>query len=500
MIREHTEIAILGAGFAGSLMALILNQTGRDVVLIEKNCHPRFAIGESSTPLANLSLEKLCRTYNLPDILPLCKYGSWQATHPELACGLKRGFSYFGHHPNKRFEPNLNHYNELLVAASPYDSVGDTHWFREHFDLFLIKEVQKSSISYLDRTDIFFTNHDDGWFLRGNREGEDIDIQADFVIDASGSSAGIAGALDLDCSPQSLRTRSWSVYSHFTDVELWENVLSAAGGSLTGHPFPCDDAALHHIFADGWIWVLRFNNGLTSAGIVFNGERASNMAALDAETIWKKTMGHFPSIADQFSKARLAHPFIRTARLQRRARQAAGEDWALLPHSAYFIDPFFSAGNAHSLLGLERLAGIFSEHWHKPSFISQLQVYNRKLQREIDFLDQLIHGSYCAFNSFELLTAFTMYYFVGAIYSETQCRQGASSEEDEFLFSHHEPFRTAVVNAYTTVLDLTKKLSISEETITAFTDRVAVDIAPYNLAGLCEHNKHNMYPFVQLLD
>lgn len=500
MLREHTEIAILGAGFAGSLMALILNQIGRDVVLIEKSAHPRFAIGESSTPLANLFLEKLCRTYNLPDILPLCKYGSWQAAHPELVCGLKRGFSYFGHHPNKRFEAHPNHSSELIVAASPHDSVGDTHWFREHFDHFLIKEVQKSSISYLDRTDMFFMNHDDDWNLSGTREGEEIDVRADFVIDASGSSAGIARALNIDCGPQTLRTNSWSVFTHFADVELWENVLSAAGQGVTDHPFRCDDAALHHVFEDGWIWVLRFNNGLTSAGIVFNAERASSMAALDAETIWEKTMHRYPSIARQFSNARLARPFVRTGRLQKRATQAAGEDWVLLPHTAYFIDPFFSAGNAHALLGLERLAGIFSEHWHKPSFIPQLQIYNRKLQREIDFLDQLIHGSYCAFNNFELLTAFTMYYFAGAVYSETQCRQGTSSDEDEFLFSHHEPFRTAVVNAYTTMLELTKKLPVSTEAIAAFTDRVAADIAPYNLAGLCDHDKYNMYPFVQPLD
>ena len=31
---------------------------GYDVVLLERGTHPRFAIGESSTPLANLSLER----------------------------------------------------------------------------------------------------------------------------------------------------------------------------------------------------------------------------------------------------------------------------------------------------------------------------------------------------------------------------------------------------------------------------------------------------------
>ena len=76
MLHEDAEIAILGGGFAGSLLALVLAKAGRTPILIEKDRHPRFAIGESSTPLVNLVLESICRTYNLDSILPLSKYGS----------------------------------------------------------------------------------------------------------------------------------------------------------------------------------------------------------------------------------------------------------------------------------------------------------------------------------------------------------------------------------------------------------------------------------------
>ena len=56
------RVAVVGSGFAGSLLARVLTVQGHDVVLLERGTHPRFAIGESSTPLANLTLERLATT------------------------------------------------------------------------------------------------------------------------------------------------------------------------------------------------------------------------------------------------------------------------------------------------------------------------------------------------------------------------------------------------------------------------------------------------------
>src|ERR1041385_8271899 len=91
------DIAIVGSGFGGSLMAMIARRLGRSVVLLERGQHPRFAIGESSTPLANLLLEELAQRYDLPDLATFSKWGTWQAAHPEIACGLKRGVKFYQH-------------------------------------------------------------------------------------------------------------------------------------------------------------------------------------------------------------------------------------------------------------------------------------------------------------------------------------------------------------------------------------------------------------------
>ncbi len=58
-MKQSCEVAIVGSGFAGSLLARVVAVLGYDVVLLERGTHPRFAIGESSTPLANLSLERI---------------------------------------------------------------------------------------------------------------------------------------------------------------------------------------------------------------------------------------------------------------------------------------------------------------------------------------------------------------------------------------------------------------------------------------------------------
>ena len=83
-MNDTFDLAIIGSGFAGSLMAMIARRLGRSVVLLERGTHPRFAIGESSTPLANLLIEELARRYDLPRLAPLSKWGSWQKAYPEI--------------------------------------------------------------------------------------------------------------------------------------------------------------------------------------------------------------------------------------------------------------------------------------------------------------------------------------------------------------------------------------------------------------------------------
>src|SRR3954452_24334781 len=192
------DIAIVGSGFSGSLLAMIARKLGRSVVLLERGAHPRFAIGESSTPLANLLIEELATRYDLPRLLPLTKWGTWQKSYPEISCGLKRGFTFFHHQPGQPWSPQPNHSSELLVAASPHDAIADTHWYRADLDHFLVREAQALGVEYLDHVQLqTAVSNEAGMELKGHRLAEPITIQVQLVFDASGPRGFLHRVLNL---------------------------------------------------------------------------------------------------------------------------------------------------------------------------------------------------------------------------------------------------------------------------------------------------------------
>src|SRR5437588_9980530 len=125
-VKQSYEVAIVGSGFAGSLMARVLAVLGYKVVLLERGTHPRFAIGESSTPLANLSLERIGTRYGLADCYRLATHGRWLEHFPELRRGLKRGFTFYRHHHAQPFANSGFDSERLLVAASLNATYADT--------------------------------------------------------------------------------------------------------------------------------------------------------------------------------------------------------------------------------------------------------------------------------------------------------------------------------------------------------------------------------------
>ncbi|MEO1086398.1 MAG: NAD(P)-binding protein, partial [Acidobacteriota bacterium] len=92
---------IIGSGFAGSILARVLRRLKKSVVVVEKSRHPRFALGESTTPIGNLSLERLAARYRLGDLRHMAAYGRWLDELPHLRRGLKRGFTFFNHRPGE---------------------------------------------------------------------------------------------------------------------------------------------------------------------------------------------------------------------------------------------------------------------------------------------------------------------------------------------------------------------------------------------------------------
>src|SRR4051812_16009475 len=180
------RIAIVGSGFAGSILARILAIQGHRVLLLDRQRHPRFALGESSTPLAAICLERLAERYGLDDLHALAAWGRWMERLPHLRRGLKRGFTFYGHSPGQPYSNGASNERRLLVAASPSDAIADTHWLREDVDHHLILEAGRAGVEVLEEVDLHGVETRNGWHLAGTHHGRAVHFEADLLIDASG--------------------------------------------------------------------------------------------------------------------------------------------------------------------------------------------------------------------------------------------------------------------------------------------------------------------------
>src|SRR5262249_39899957 len=141
----------------------------------------------------------------------------------------KRGFTFVRHVPGQPFVPDLDHANELLVAASPADEVADTHWLRADFDAHLVERAIAMGVPYVDRIEVAIHSSSAPWRLSGRRGEETVEITALFLIDATGPAGVLSRALGIDTSLAGMRTSSWTIFSHFEGVRRWEDIVRVLG-------------------------------------------------------------------------------------------------------------------------------------------------------------------------------------------------------------------------------------------------------------------------------
>ena len=486
MTRTY-DLAVFGSGFAGALIAMIARRKGLSVVLLERGKHPRITIGESSTPLANLLLEELAIRYDLPSIRPLAKWGSWQRSYPQIACGLKRGFTFYHHELGAEDSSDPERQRQLLVAASPHDEISDTHWYRADFDMFLVEEAKAMGVDYLDEIELGrFSEDDSAVSFEGTRASQTLIYRVSFAIDATGPRGFLHRAMQIPEASLPGYPATHSLYNHFIDVSRPDTYSHDAEMKP---PYPPEDAAVHHVFDGGWIWVLRFNNGVTSAGVAATEETADRLKLSEGQQAWTSLHNMIPSLQQQFAKARTMRPFTYVRNLSFLTSRVVGARWAMLPSAAGFVDPLLSTGFPLTLLGVSRMAELLGSDWNSRESQSALQAYAAQATEELLATARLIGALYANMNNFPVFKSLSLLYFAAASYSESARRLKKPHFAQSFLLYDHPVFGAASKAVIDRAMHLTREsesVQLSEDILRA--------IEPFDVAGLRQPNKKGWYP------
>jgi tetracycline 7-halogenase / FADH2 O2-dependent halogenase len=459
------------------------------VVLVERGSHPRFALGESSTPLAALCLERLARRYGLEDLHALAAYGRWQQHLPHLRHGLKRGFTFFHHRPGEPFCNGPTNESRLLVAASPDATSADSHWLRADVDLHLVEAAEDAGVVVREQVTLESLECTEPWVeVAGQSPEGPFQLRADLLIDATGRGGFIAHHRPVPERPPTVQRDASLLFAHLKRVRPFTAVARGAGARLPPGPFPDDRAAVHHILDPGWMYVLPFDHGISSVGLVGAGD--SGLRRLTATEAWYSILRRYPSLSQTFALGEPTRPFEWIPDIRHRLQRAAGRRWLALPHTYAFSDPLYSTGMGWSLSAVERIADLFAAAAPVVPAPSALARYGALLEVEADHLEDLIEGAYATLPNFPALVAQSLLYFAAASFQEVRHRlkdTGGWGWEG-FLGSTDPVCREFVHQGRERLEDPTGV------DVTAFTAWVRQAIAPRDIAGLADPDRNHLYP------
>ncbi len=303
---SQCDVLIIGGGPAGSTAAALLAQQGRDVVLLEKDHHPRFHIGESLLPLNVPLLDKL-GVREAVEKIGILKYGAEfispyhdKSISFDFAEALDKSFPY-------SYQVRRSEFDHVLIenAAARGARILEGH------RVTAVDTSDPASVSVTAQTD---KNETQTW-------------QARFLIDASGRDTFIASKLGI--KTRNPKHNSAALYGHFEGAK---RLSGKAEGNIS-----------IFWFDHGWFWFIPLHDGATSVGAVcwpyYMKSRKTSPSQFLLDTI-----ALAPALADRLKDAHLIAPATATGNYSYQAQHMAGDNYILLGDAYAFIDPVFSTG------------------------------------------------------------------------------------------------------------------------------------------------------------
>jgi flavin-dependent dehydrogenase len=303
---RHADVAIIGAGPAGSVAAALLRRQGHSVCVIERQHFPRFSIGESLLPQSMAYLEAA---------------GMLRAV-------VEAGFQYKNGAHFVRGE-----------ASSTYDfrdkhsaGWGTTYQVeRAAFDKILIDcaAAQGVDVRFGDQVVAMQTGETPSLDVR-TEQGEAYRVNARFVLDASGFGRVLPRLLGLEV-PSSMPPRA-ALFSHVRD--------SLAAGSTDRNKIW---VVTHPEHRDVWYWMIPLADGRSSVGVVATREFL-DVAEAEREATLRALIRAEPSLCRLIGDAPFLMPVRTIGGYSANVERLHGPGFALLGNAGEFLDPVFSSG------------------------------------------------------------------------------------------------------------------------------------------------------------
>lgn len=300
------DVLIIGGGPAGSTAAALLAERGYRVVLLEKDKHPRFHIGESLLPL-NLPLFERLGVREEIERIGMLKLGAEfvSAVH-------NKSITYLFANALDKSYPHA-----YQVRRSEFDHVLLKNAIAKGATV--IEQCRASDVSFLPGGGAVTTARHAG--------GEVVRWQSRFVVDASGRDTLLASQLGI--KQRNPKHASAALFGHFSGARRH---AGTAEGNIS-----------IFWFDHGWFWFIPLADGTTSVGAVcwpyYMKSRKS-----DPTTFFHETIALCPAIAERLRDAQLVAPVTATGNYTYTSAHMSGEGYIMLGDAFAFIDPVFSSG------------------------------------------------------------------------------------------------------------------------------------------------------------
>ncbi len=412
---KRFDTIILGSGLAGSSLAAIIAKQGFSVLLLDRDRHPRFAVGEAMLPQSAMWMWIVSQRFGIPEIGNLC-------TPEKLAqCisskhGQKRAIGFAYHRVGVRHDANESH----LLVPPRVPHFAESHLFRQDTDAYMLNAAVAYGATSREGVVVEDVNIDDSGVEVRLADGEI--FQGRYLVDATGFRSVLADKFGLRDQTPNAATCSRTIFTHMEGLKPFDELLNdneQSGLSQRWH-----DGTLHHVFDGGWFWIIPFDNHglstnhLASVGLSLDLKKFPRREIAPEQEFWE-IVNRFPSIAAHLEGTKAVRHWTGTGRLQYSSTATVGPRFTVLSHACGFIDALYSRGLINTFESLHAVGSRLLDALRTDDFSMERFDYIDRLHRaQLAVNDQTVRNAYRSMADFKLWDAWTKVWMALKLYGD----------------------------------------------------------------------------------